>query len=94
MARIVTVTVPPGGVHDRENDLIALGPLGGAVTVTLEAPPIVWSFRSLSRSVPENVYGPAVPAVTLYVKEFSFRSMNLTVCPISRTWLASRLLET
>ncbi len=98
MARIVTVTSPPDSTRVGEMDRLALGPPGGAVTVTLEAPLTVWSLRSiLSRSVPENVYESALPeAVTLYVKEVSVRSMNLTVCSpvVWRTWLSSRLLET
>ena len=61
----VTVTVPPGATCAGENDRVAVG-AGGAVIVTVDAPPTVAVVLSWWAMVPEKVYRPGVsPAVTV-----------------------------
>ena len=64
---MVTTTWPPGATDVESKLRVALG-VGvlGASTVTLVAPPTVWSSRSKSLSVPEKLWEPAVlEAVTV-----------------------------
>ncbi len=60
---IVTVTSSPTATDDKEMD--RLPPIGAGLTVTRVAPRTALERPSWSLRVPDNVYDPAVEALTM-----------------------------